>query len=60
MVTGCLCILGQIGDLVFSFIKREYSKKDFSNLIIGNGGLLDVTDSIIFISLGFLLFYSFI
>lgn len=60
MISGCLSILGQIGDLVFSFMKREYSKKDFSNLIVGNGGLLDVTDSIIFITLGFLLFYSFI
>jgi phosphatidate cytidylyltransferase len=49
-------MLGQIGDLVFSFIKREYGKKDFSNLVVGNGGILDMLDSIIFITLGFILF----
>ena len=56
IITFLLSMLGQIGDLVFSFIKREYGKKDFSNLVVGNGGILDVLDSIIFITLGFILF----
>lgn len=54
-VTIFLSLLGQLGDLVFSFIKREFGKKDFSNIIPGHGGILDRLDSIIFVTLGFLL-----
>ena len=55
-VTICLSLLGQAGDLVFSFIKREHNQKDFSNIIPGHGGILDRLDNIIFVALGFLLF----
>lgn len=57
-VTLCLSIIGQLGDLIFSAIKRYYNVKDFSNLIPGHGGILDRLDSIIFIVLGFILFLA--
>ena len=60
IITFLLSIIVQIGDLTFSFSKREFGKKDFSNIIIGNGGILDIVDSIIFITLGFILFSTFL
>ena len=45
--TIILSIIGQLGDLVFSKIKRENGIKDFSNIMPGHGGVLDRLDSII-------------
>ena len=58
VITLFLTIIGQLGDLFFSAIKRYFDKKDFSNLIPGHGGVLDRLDSIIFVMLAFSMFIT--
>lgn len=49
VVVSLLTIIGQVGDVFASAIKRYCGIKDFSNLIPGHGGMLDRVDSVIFV-----------
>ena len=50
-------IVGQLGDLAFSAIKRHDGIKDFGNIFPGHGGVLDRIDSLIFNLILFMCLY---
>lgn len=51
-------ILGTIGDLTESLIKREVGLKDMSSIVPGHGGLMDRLDSMLFAAPAFYFFFA--
>ncbi len=46
----CTSVLGQIGDLCASVVKRDHGAKDYGFIFPGHGGFMDRFDSVIFIA----------
>lgn len=46
-----LSVIGQIGDLVASKLKRQMGIKDFSNIFPGHGGVMDRFDSVLLVAI---------
>ncbi len=59
ILTIPLCIVGMMGDLFASSLKRAVSLKDYGNLIPGHGGVLDRLDSMLLIAPVLYLFITF-
>ena len=51
-------VVGQVGDLFASYIKRRAGIKDYSNILPGHGGVLDRVDSFIFSGVIFYLYFA--
>lgn len=60
LVSFILPFVGVLGDLAFSAIKRQFGKKDYSNVLGPHGGVLDRIDSTLFGALALVILIIFI
>jgi len=49
LISAILAVVGQVGDVFASAVKRYCGIKDFGDIIPGHGGMLDRVDSVIFV-----------
>ena len=60
-VVGAVCgVIGTLGDLSASMVKRQIGFKDYGKIMPGHGGLMDRFDSVIFVLPTFYIFISII
>lgn len=59
IATPVFVVLGMIGDLAASYIKRSFGIKDYGNLIPGHGGVMDRLDSMLMVAPFLAMFISF-
>lgn len=60
LVSAILPLVGVLGDLAFSAIKRQFGKKDYSKVLGPHGGVLDRIDSTLFGALALVVLVIFI
>lgn len=59
LITPFMSIIGMLGDLVMSAIKRTYGIKDYGNIMPGHGGVLDRVDSVLLVAPALAIFLSY-
>jgi phosphatidate cytidylyltransferase len=58
-VTGAVCaVIGTVGDLSASMVKRQIGFKDYGKIMPGHGGLMDRFDSVLFVLPTFYVFIA--
>lgn len=58
--TGAVCaVIGTVGDLSASMVKRQIGFKDYGKIMPGHGGLMDRFDSVLFVLPTFYVFITF-
>lgn len=58
-IAGAVCaVIGTVGDLSASMIKRQCGIKDYGNIMPGHGGMMDRFDSVLFVMPTFYAFLS--
>ena len=50
LISGCLAVFAQLGDIAESAVKRHFGVKDSSNLIPGHGGMMDRLDGLVMVA----------